>query len=153
MRNQGVGEEIRPDRVQQPGPESPRKGTFWIVPLVGVGCILVLILATMLRDPIPGTILTESPPEVVGRWVTSDSQYVDRGLRIGAHDIVMDVGPDRPPLHGDILMVSVREEDQKSVVYFEYDTGEGPMVMEMILDGNDRMHLRNPPGVTWTRVR
>jgi len=50
-------------------------------------------------------------------------------------------------------VVSIRDEGQSPVVYIEYDAGEGPVVMEVILDGPDRMHLRNPSDVTWTRVR
>jgi len=150
-----LGEAIRPGRALGRGPEPPqlKKGTFWIVPLVGMGCVLIFLFSTMLRESTPGTTLPEAPPEVVGRWVTTDARYVDRGLRIGARDIVLEVGADQPILRGEILVVSIREEDQLPVVYIEYDTGEGPMVMEMILDEPDRMHLRNPSDVIWTRAR
>lgn len=137
---------------RRPGRESRTRG-FWVVPSVGIGCILIFVLATMLREPVPGTVLTEPPPDIVGRWVTSDPRYADRGLWIGAREIVLGVGPAEPVVRGEILLVSVREENQLPVVYLEYDAGEGPVVMEMILEGNDRMHLRNPSEVTWTRVR
>lgn len=131
----------------------PRKGTFWIVPLVGLGCVLVFVLATSLREAPPGTVLAAPPPEAVGRWVSTDPRYVDRGLRVGATDVTLELGPDQPVLRGDIIVVSIREEGGLPVVYIEYDAGEGAMVLEMILDGDDRMHLRNPSDVVWTRVR
>ncbi|HSG50436.1 MAG TPA: hypothetical protein VLA43_21590 [Longimicrobiales bacterium] len=121
--------------------------------MVGVGCVLVFLLATMLREAPPGVTVAEPPPGAVGRWVSADPRYRDRGLRVGARDVALELGPDQPLLRGDIVLVSVREEDHLPVVYIEYDTGEGPMVLEMILDGNDRMHLRNPSDVVWTRVR
>jgi hypothetical protein len=106
----------------------------------------------MLRKPVPGTILVEPPAEVVGRWVTSDPRYADRGLRIGARDLILWVGPDEPPLRGRILVVSRWQEDQVDVVHIEYETGDGPMVMEMTLEGSGRMRLRNPSNVVWNRI-
>lgn len=123
------------------------------MPIVGMGCILIFLMATVLREPVPGTSLSETPPELVGRWVTSDLRYADRALRIGAHDVVFEVGKGQPLLRGNIIITTIREEGEQSVIYMEYDVGEGAMVMELILDGPDRMHLRNPADVTWTRVR
>ena len=130
----------------------PRKASFWILTVLGIAGILGIIMFNMLREPIPGTTVVEAPPEVVGRWITSDPRYEDRGLRIRSHDIVLEVGPDQPPLRGTILLLSTRQEGESTVIYIEYDAGEGPMVLEIILDGPDRMHLRNPEEVTWTRV-
>lgn len=137
----------------EPSPSPRPRGRVWIVSIVGLGCVLIFLLVTMLREPTPGTVLAETPPEVVGRWVTADPRYVGRELQIGAHDIALEVGQGMPPLRGSILVTTIREEDEESVLYMEYDVGEGPVIMEMVLDGPDRMYLRNQADVIWTRLR
>jgi hypothetical protein len=148
-----MGEAIRPGRLtmQQRRPRKAEKRRFWIVPVVGVACIFAAARAGRLEDAPPGEVVSEPVPEVVGRWVSADPRYADRGLRIGAREIVLEVGPGRPLVRGDILVVTVRKEGQRPVVHVGYDTGEGPVDLEMILDGEDRMHLRHPSEVTWTR--
>lgn len=150
-----MSEPVQPNGSQGVDPSlSPRpRGKFWIVPIVGLGCVLIFLMVTMLREPVPGTAVMATPPEVVGRWVAADPRYVDRGLRIGAHDIAFDVGEGMPPLRGNIIVTTIRQEGEQSVLYMEYDVGEGPVVMEMILDGPDRMYLRNQSDVIWTRLR
>jgi hypothetical protein len=149
-----MGEAIRPRstggyRVKPP----PPKERSLVGPILGAGCVLILLLSVLSREKVPGTVVTEPPAEAVGRWVTTDSRYVDRGLRIGARDIVLEVGPDQPILRGNIGLVTTWQEGPATVVHVEYDTGEGPMILEMMLEGPDTMRLRNPAEVMWTRVR
>lgn len=151
-----MGEAIRPgqSRLREPMPLTSKKRARWILPLVGVACVLLYLLVLTVRgEPTPGTVLTEPPAEALGHWVTTDERYADRGLTVGARDIVLEVGPDDPPMRGEIRVVSVWEEGEATVVYIEYDVGEGPAILEMLLEGSNRMRLRNPPEVTWTRTR
>ena len=39
------------------------------------------------------------------------------------------------------------------MIWLAYSTVDGDQTLEMILQGPDSMHLRNPPEVIWTRSR
>ena len=137
-----------------PMPLTRKKGSPWTIPLVGAICVLLFMLARTFRDEAPpGTVVVEPPAEALGRWVTQDPRYADRGLRIESRNIGLETGPDDPDLHGEIQVVSVWPEGEATVVHIEYDVGDGPEFLEMMLEGNGRMRLRNPSEVTWTRVR
>jgi hypothetical protein len=121
-----MGEAIRPGESpwREPMPLMSKRRARLILPLVGTACILLYFLILTLRgEPPPGTVLAEPPAEALGHWVTTDARYADRGLTIGARDVVLEVGPDGPPMRGEILVVSVWEEGEATVVHIEYELG------------------------------
>lgn len=149
-----MAEDVSWDEPKRRGParKRPRRVSRWVVAFAGVGCVLILVLAMTLRKRVPGRPLEEPPPEAVGHWTTVDPRYADRGLRVGPHEVVLEVGPGVQPLRGRILAVSTWQEDPFTVIHIEYDAGEGAMSLDMMLVGPNRMRLRNPSDVIWTRT-
>ena len=106
-----------------------------------------------LRTPLPGTGLTEPPPETLGRWTTRDPRYAQRALVVGTDSVMLEVGPGEVPRRGRILSVRRWEERSQVVFRIEYDAGEGAETLEMVWQGPDTMRLRNPPEILWTLQR
>lgn len=149
-----MGEAVRPPRSGGQGsrPEKSRAGRAWA--LVFVGVVATLILAILAREPAPrGEEVAEPPAEVIGRWTTGDSRYSGRALVVTRTSVALELGAGVPTDEGILRSVRTWREGGSSVVRLEYSTVEGDQTVEMILIDRDRMELRNPPGVLWTRSR
>ena len=149
-----MGEAVRPPRSGNLGawPEKPRTGR--LVALVVLSVAATLILALMAREPAPpGNEALEPPPEALGRWTTGDARYADRSITVSRTSVSLGLGPGVPPDEGSITAVRCWREGPDLVVHLEYTNVEGEQLVELILTGADRMHLRNPSEVVWSRRR
>lgn len=114
----------------------------------------VVALVFGIRDsgPVPrGEVLTEPPPEVVGTWTTGDARFAGRAFTVSESEVIFGTGGDGPPTRGPITRVSSWAERGTTVVRIEYETPDGEQSVEIFLAGPDRLRLRNPPEVVWTR--
>jgi hypothetical protein len=133
-------------------PDPPREERhLWIVPLIAVAAVLAYLLVMNLRTPLPGTSLTEPPPEALGRWTTKDPRYAQRALVVSTDSVTLDVGPGQAPRRGIIRSVRRWKEGIQVVLRIEYDAGDGVEALEMLWQGPDSMRLRHPPEILWTR--
>ncbi|GMV08066.1 MAG: hypothetical protein AMXMBFR53_43410 [Gemmatimonadota bacterium] len=149
-----MGEAVRPARAGAVGewPQKSPKGRLWALALLGLAT--TVILAVMAREPAPpGEEAAEPPAEVLGRWTTGDPRYADRHISVSRDAVSVGLGPGIPSDEGSITAVRTWKEGSSQVVRLEYSTVEGEQLMELILHGPDRMHLRNPVEVVWNRSR
>lgn len=150
-----MGRAVRPPRHGDLGkwPEK-KKGKGRVVALVILGGLVTAVLAVMAREPAPPGTPTEAFPEVlVGRWVTADARYSDRHITISPGTVSVGLGGGVPPDEGSITSVRTWKEGQDEVYRLGYSTVDGDQVVEIILMGPDRMRLRNPSEVVWSRAR
>lgn len=120
---------------------------------MGIAAVVALGLALGLRRPQPGVQLHDAPAEVLGRWTTRDARFEGRALVVTPDSVTLFVGAGQPPRPGRILSIRTWEEGLVRVLRIEYDAGDGPETMDLLLTGHDAMRLRHPREVLWTRAR
>jgi len=122
----------------------------WRILLGGLAVIGVVLIFS--REPAPpGQALATPPAEAVGRWTTADPRYAGRVLTVGIKTVSLEFGRGVPSDEGFLSAVRTWREEGTAVVRLEYTTVEGPQSLEMLLEGSNRMRLRNPPDLVWTR--
>lgn len=136
------------NRGKAAGPSPARQR--WLLVLGGLALAVAIVLVG--REPAPpGVEVTVPPAEAMGRWTTRSPDYAGRALVVQEYMVVLELGERVPDDEGFIDAVRTWEEEGNTVVRLEYTTVDGPQELEMILEGPDRMRLRNPPEVVWTR--
>jgi hypothetical protein len=133
-------------------PAKPPPRIRWSIPFGGVALIGAVLLFSGQPEP-PGDLIAEPPPEAIGRWTTGDAQYADRVLVVGPATVRLELGTGVPPDEGTISAVRSWTEQGTVVVRLEYTTVDGPQSLEMLLEGSNRMRLRNPSYLVWARGR
>ena len=124
----------------------------WRILLGGLAVIGVVLVFS--REPAPpGQALATPPAEAVGRWTTGDPRYAGRVLVVESKSVRLELGRGVPPEEATISAVRTWMEEGTAVVRLEYTTVEGPQSLEMLLEGSNRMRLRNPSDLVWTRSR
>lgn len=139
-------------RWANPRPAKPPPLIRWRILLGGVAAIGAVLLLSGQPEP-PGELIAEPPPEAVGRWTTGDPLYADRALVVGPATVRLELGAGVPPDEGTLSAVRSWTEQGTPVVRLEYTTVDGPQSLEMLLEGSNRMRLRNPSYLVWTRGR
>ena len=133
-------------------PAKSRRFVRWWIPLSGLAVIGVVLIFSRQPAP-PGQALATPPAEAVGRWTTADPRYADRVLVVEPKTVRLELGRGVPPEEATISAVRTWMEQGTAVVRLEYTTVEGPQSLEMLLEGSNRMRLRNPSDLVWTRSR
>ncbi len=147
-----MGRAIRPESSAHLGPWPPKSRALQRWALIGVGVVAALVLMVLGRPPAPpGDSVAGPPAEAVGRWTTRAPRYAGRALVVGPSEVQLEMGDAGPPVQGFISEVRTWQEGSNTVVRLEYRTVDGAQILEMILQAPDRMRLRNPPEVVWTR--
>lgn len=148
-----MGEVVRPKREGDLGSWPPRSKApqRWAF-LLGAGALIVLLFVLTRGPTPPGEEVRVVPMEARGRWTTGDARYAGRSLDVDSARIVLELGSGVPPDEGYIASTRIWREGSNTVVRLEYTTVDGPQVLEMLLEAPDRMRLRNPPEVVWTRI-
>lgn len=149
-----MGEAVRPHRSGELGswPKKSHKGRIWA--LVALSAAVALVLAVLGKEPPPpGNEIVEPPAAAIGRWTTTDARYADRYLTVTRTSVSLGLGQGVPADEGGITAVRTWMEGPVQVVYLQYATVDGDQVLEMLLSGPNRMQLRNPLEVVWTRSR
>ena len=127
-------------------------GRFLSIPLIGLAFVTMALLILNLRETAPGKAIEAMPPDVLGQWTTTDARYADRGLTVTSDSVIFNVGPGVPPRRGGLVSLRGWQEGLVNVVRIEYDAGEGPETMQLLMVGPNSMRLRNPREVLWTRA-
>lgn len=147
-----MGRVIRPESSSSLGPWPPTSRTPQRWALVGMGVVAALLLMILGRPPAPPGDALEGPPAAaVGRWTTEARRYAGRALVVTPTTVRLEMGGAGPPAEGFISEVRTWPEGSNTVVRLEYRTVDGVQILEMLLGAPDRMRLRNPPEVVWTR--
>lgn len=148
-----MGKVVRPKRDTDMGSWPPRSKApqRWIF-LLGAGAVAVVLLVLARGPTPPGDEVRVVPTEARGRWTTGDERYADRYLEIDTARVAVGLGPEVPRDEGFIASARTWSEGSNTVVRLEYTTVDGPQVLELVLEAPDRMRLRNPPEVVWTRT-
>lgn len=149
-----MGEAVRPQGTGNLGswPRKTQKGRVWA--LLGGSALIAIILMVLGKEPPPPGDLADAPPSVaIGRWTTTDPRYADRSFTVTESSVSLGLGAGVPADEGGITAVRTWMEGSVQVVRLEYSTVGGDQVLEMLLSGQDRMQLRNPSEVVWTRGR
>jgi len=131
-------------------PTKPPPLMRWRILLGGLAVIGVVLIVSRKPAP-PGLAVATPPAEAVGRWTTADPRYADRVLVVGIKTVSLGLGRGVPSDEGFISAVRTWREEGTEVVRLEYTTVEGPQSLEMLLEGSNRMRLRNPSDLVWTR--
>ena len=142
--------------------DSPRRGRHsgggarvagWVLLLAGVGLVSVAVLLatspTERGEPMEGV-----PRELAGRWATTDPRYADRRLLIERErvELRLELGPEGRARHA-IVEVRGWEEGTSRGYRIRYETAEGgDQVMEVFVEPDGALRLKNPPDVVWRRV-
>ena len=122
--------------------------------MLGGSALVALILMILGQEPPPpGDRVAGPPSAAIGRWTTTDPRYADRAFTVTASTVSLGLGAGVPADEGGITAVRTWVEGSVQVVRLEYSTVGGDHVLEMLLSGPDRMQLRNPSEVVWTRGR
>jgi hypothetical protein len=142
----------RPHHAAHRYPTKPPPLLRWRIVLGGLAVIGVVLIFS--SEPAPPGLPLETPPAgAVGRWTTGDPRYQDRVLVVGSKTVRLELGRGVPPSEGTLSAVRAWMEGGTEVVRLEYTTVEGPQSLEMLLESPQRMRLRNPSDLVWTRSR
>lgn len=131
--------------------EEKKKGAPWVLPALIAVLVAVVLFWPERERPLPGDALDMPPADLIGYWSTDDARYADRFLRISPSSVELGFGEEGGTMYGLIQSVNTWTEDGFEVVRLEYSTSEGDDALEITLHGMNRMRLRNPPEVVWTR--
>lgn len=97
----------------------------------------------------------ELDPDIMGKWVTNDSEYSDRSIVISRDILTLGTGTGRPP--GTFLIKSVKQTDQADgrVYFLECETSEGnELNFEFRLETRENvkvLKLRNQDRIEWMK--
>ena len=118
--------------------------------LQGAGIALVAMLAVRAWVDRPPPSLDVLPPSLLGTWMTDDERYADRAFVIGQDELELHVGDGMVTYHS---IVSVQEvvESEHWAYEINYNSTDGPAVMNVFLHADGVLRLKNPNDVAWTR--
>ena len=129
----------------------PKKGGSWLLPSLVAVLVAVALFWPERQEQSPGDSLDMPPATLIGYWSTDDARYADRFLRVAPSSVELGLGAEGGAVYGLIKGVTTWTEDGFEVVRVEYSTSEGDDLLQFIVHGVNRMRLRNPPEVVWTR--
>ena len=131
--------------------EPKESGAPWLRPVLLAVLVAVFVFWPDREEPAPGYGLDSTPASLVGYWSTDDPRYEGRFLRLNPESLESGVGEEGEPIFGLIRSVSTWTEEGFEVVRLEYSIPGGTDALEIFIHGVNRLRLRNPPEVVWTR--
>lgn len=113
-----------------------------------IGAFLLALAAAACGEDLAET----APPELIGRWTTTDARYADRGFDISSDSIVFHTGGDSFTAHA-IEGIASEETAGRTFYRVLYRTApeEEPLAFSFHLDAGGEVRFRNQPGMVWTR--
>ena len=142
--NRGVA--ARPEISEQPRPPARTK---LLLPLMAA--VAVLGFAAMQLRPMP---IAAVPPEVTGTWETTDARYAGRQLVLSTHGLIIVVGSTPNGEAEVVRRVTSRRLSDTLAVVLTYGSSlpASELALAYVGQPRERLILRNPLGVVWTRV-
>ena len=117
--------------------------------------VLAIIAVAPRFFPEPGVRgdgIDHPPPELVGRWTTTDSLYADRSLEIQEGVVAIGMGPGLREWYP-ILSTRLWAEQGYTAYVITYESIEGDeMEIEVHLQSDGTLRLRNPSQMIWTKM-
>lgn len=129
----------------------PKKTRETILVALGTTGAITFLLVLGLAEFAPEPTIPQPPPQVMGRWTTTDPSFIGRALEIRETTIVIELGAEGSPVIGIIRSIETRDDGTGLEVEIDYTTSIGGEQIELHLDGQGGMHLRNPLAVLWTK--
>ncbi len=124
-------------------------GSWW-GPVLLIGAVLALgylaLRPTAGSDPLPAA--------AVGRWITSDPRYIERGFALDSASIVFYTGSETADFtRHSIVGTTVRIENGKELVSLDYIVGDGTMTLAFWIEpgAEPTIHFMNQPDIAWRR--
>jgi hypothetical protein len=132
-----------------PSTTTAERGTWW-GPLALLGAVAFVAYLGFRSeagsDPLP--------PAAVGRWITNDARYVERGFALDSASIVFYTGSEQADYtRHSIVGTTVTEENGNEVVSLDYVLGDGTATLKFWIQpgGEPVIHFLNQPEIAWRR--
>lgn len=162
----GAAPPVMIDRTQEPDGNSGGgiPPIVWLAVLLGLGGLVVARrgssdglapakkaeVEVVRSDPIPISSRGGAPSLIRGVWTSPDPRQEGRSIRIAGEYGFAQFGPGDIRRGGNIESIRQWKEDGSRVVELVYDAEEGSTELQMIIDKNGHMRLRDSKSL-WVR--
>jgi hypothetical protein len=93
------------------------------------------------------------PPALIGRWVTADPRYADRGFTLTARSLSLERGGGNVAVYPiERIRTLKRDDGQSYELTYHIDGASAVLALHYaLLDGEPAIILAHPPDVLWRR--